>query len=227
MRIVMAATLACLVTAPAVAEEVDLALVLLADVSFSVDEREYDLQKRGYAEAFLSQRVIDAMRSGPLGRVAVTYVEWDGSAETMVPWTIIAHPEDAHAFADAIAHVVRHDGNGMTAVASALLYGRTLFPGSGLEPARRVIDVSGDGIDNQQGDTATARDLAVADGITVNGLPIGTEAKVAAFYRDQVIGGPRAFLTPANDFEAFGAALIDKITVEISGRESPDRLAGQ
>ncbi|MGE5504154.1 MAG: DUF1194 domain-containing protein [Actinomycetota bacterium] len=227
MRWIPAALLACLLALPAAAEEVDMALVLLADVSFSIDDHEYTLQKRGYAEAFASSRVIDAVRSGPLGRVAVIYVEWDGSAEVMVPWTIIRSAEDSRAFADAIAHVTRHDGNGMTAVASAILFGHSLFPAEGIEPVRRVLDVSGDGIDNQQGDTTSARDLAVADGMTVNGLPIGGEKKVVAFYHDQVIGGPRAFLARADDFEAFGVSVIDKIAVEISGAPPPDRLAGR
>jgi hypothetical protein len=204
-------------------QPVDLALVLAVDVSRSVDDEEYRIQKDGYAEAFGSRAVIEAIESGAVGAIAVTYVEWSGKGRQrqLVPWTVIHNPATALAFADAIRASPRAFAD-FTAVGSAIDFAAGLFNGDWFGASRRVIDVSGDGVSNAGTPTEEARDRAVAAGITVNGLAILNEQwRLDAWYRDHVIGGLAAFVMPASDFADFRLAIMAKLVREIAARPMP------
>jgi hypothetical protein len=232
MRHLLAAALVALLTfagaaSRARAEAVDLALVLAIDVSRSIDEVEAALQRQGYMAALTNPKVVQAIRSGPLGRIALIYVEWAGVdyQQTVVPWTTIRGPQDAEAFAAAIA-AAPHRSVSWTSISGAIDYSRRLFVDNGYEASRQVIDVSGDGRNNSGRPAELARDDAVADGITINGLPIlndrmnfgrAPEADLDLYYERNVIGGPGAFLILARDFDAFGAAILSKLIKEIAG----------
>jgi hypothetical protein len=213
--------------------EVDLALVLAVDVSRSMDPDEQELQRQGFVEAFRSPLVHDAIRSGMLGRIAVTYMEWSGetSQTVVVPWMIIEGPEGAVEFADRLARspIARIF---QTSISGAIDFSVRLLKGSGTEPVRQVIDISGDG-PNSSGRTVTsARDEAVARGITINGLPImlkrprgpGEIEDLDIYYRDCVIGGPGAFLVPVRERLQFAEAIKTKIIREIAARPSEPRV---
>lgn len=226
---------ACLATAmPARAEtEVDLALVLAVDVSYSMDLDEQALQRQGFAEAFRSAPVIDAIRRGFLGRIAVVYVEWAGAADqkVAVPWALLDGPEAIEAFADRIATTPIRRAQ-RTSISGAIDYGARLIAESGFSAARRVIDVSGDGANNQGRPVTAAREAAVRAGVTINGLPIMLKApgyfdipNLEAYYRDCVVGGPGAFLVPARDKDQFRDAIKTKILLEVAGLE-PDAGEG-
>jgi hypothetical protein len=212
--------------------EVDLALVIAVDISYSMDPEELTLQRQGFAEAFRAPIVLDAIRKGTLGRIAVVYMEWAGSWDqrVMVPWTVIDNPESAFAFAGRVENVpVRRAQR--TSISGAIDFGVKLHAESGLEATRRVIDVSGDGANNQGRSVTQARDEAVARGITVNGLPIMLKrpgyldiTDLDAYYRDCVIGGQGAFMLPARDREHFQNAVKTKIILEIAGRTPPEPL---
>jgi hypothetical protein len=220
--------------APARAElEVDLALVLAVDVSRSMDVDEQRLQRDGFVEAFRSGAVHEAVRKGVLGRVAVVYVEWSGPAEQtiVVPWTVIDGPAGARAFADRLA------GTAIgrvfsTSISGAIDFGVKLLAGSGVEPLRRVIDVSGDGPNNTGRTVTLARDEAVAGGITINGLPfmlkrpsgMGDIENLDLYYRDCVIGGPGAFIVPVREARHFADAIRTKLVREIAGVPEPEPL---
>src|SRR5215212_8538910 len=149
--------------------EVDLALVIAVDISYSMDPEELALQRQGFAEAFRAPVVHEAIRSGMLGRIAVIYMEWAGIGDqrVMVPWTVIEDPQTAGAFADRVAAVpVRRAQR--TSISGAIDMGVKLLGQSGVDAARRVIDVSGDGANNQGRPVTQARDDALAQGITVN-----------------------------------------------------------
>jgi hypothetical protein len=215
----------------AAAQPVDLALVLAVDVSRSVDDEEYRIQKDGYADAFASRAVIEAIESGATGAVAVTYVEWSGNGRQrqLVPWTVISGPASAAAFAEAVRAAPRAFAD-FTAVGSAIDFAATLFDQHGFETTRQVIDVSGDGISNAGRSTGEARDRAVAAGITINALAILNEQwHLDGWYRDHVIGGFGSFVMPANDFNDFRLAIIAKLVREIASEETlpraPERLA--
>jgi Protein of unknown function (DUF1194) len=221
----LALTLALIagVAAPATARPVDLALVLAVDVSGSVNAERYELQRRGYAEAFASTDVIGAIAGGENHVIAVTLVEWSGSGHQrqMIGWTLVYDAASAQAFGSAIAETPRAFSD-WTSISAALDYAVVLFREADVEPVRRVIDVSGDGINNNGRTITEARDAAIAEGITINGLPILTEyPTLDAYYRDNVIGGPGAFAVAVNDFQGFGAAIMSKLVREIAGTDGP------
>jgi hypothetical protein len=203
---------------------VDLELVLSADVSRSIDEQEFILQRRGYAEAFRDKRVIDAIRSGGMRRIAVVFVEWAAAhmQQVVIDWTLIENAESANAFADKLENLPRAFFlGGGTAVAEALHFSAKLFDNNGFEAERRVIDMSGDGRTRNGMPAAPARDQIVAQGIVINGLPImNAEPMLDAFYEREVIGGPGAFSLPAEGFEDFANAVRSKLIREIAGRDS-------
>ena len=231
-------------------EPVDIALVLLADVSQSVDAARYAMQKEGYHAAFRDPDVVAAILNGGEGRIAVAYAEFAGDAQarTVVDWTVIDSREGAAAFADAVASAGRPEP-GDTSIAGGLGLATGLLEQCGCDPRRRVIDVSGDGPNNTRLSVTTARDQAIAAGATVNGLTIlddGPEPpamlaarqvlnfprppfhgfNLADYYRRNVIGGPNAFLVEARDIRSFGEALRHKLIVEIAGaRPTPSRSA--
>jgi hypothetical protein len=200
-------------------EEVDLQLILMVDASGSVDEREFALQRLGYARAFKNPRIVNAIRSGALGRIAVAYAEWTGPAlqTVVIGWTLLDDEHSAHAFAAELERRPRALYSGGTAVGSAILYGAAAIEARPFAAARRVIDVSGDGAANRGPPAALARDQVVARGFTVNGLPILTDDPfLDRYYEADVIGGPGAFSIPAKDFETFAAAILAKLVREIA-----------
>lgn len=215
---------------------VDLELVLAVDVSGSIDEVEARLQRQGYVMALSHPRVIEAIRSGGYGRIAVTYVEWanGGYQRTVAEWTLVEDAASAKGLAGGLAEapvVTAH----WTSISGAIDHAAQLFAGNGYEGLRRVIDVSGDGYNNNGRPADHAREDAVAMGITINGLPIINErpnpwgsapaAGLDAYYREHVIGGPGAFLVVAQDFEDFATAILSKLILEIVGTEPSVRMA--
>ncbi len=223
------AFLAILVPSLAAEEKpVDLELLLAVDVSGSVDAEEARLQRDGYLRALRNPEVIAAIKSGMLGRIALSYVEWAGLGwyKVIVDWTEIHDEASAAAFANKLAAapiVTAH----RTSVSDAIDLSVPRFSGNGFEGTRRILDVSGDGSNNYGRLVTDARDDAVAAGITVNGLPIVTDQTNAKyptipdidlFYRDCVIGGPGAFHVVANGFEDFDRAVRKKLILEIAGR---------
>lgn len=231
-------TLACLVLvggfldgAPASAEPpLDLALVIAVDVSSSMEAEEQGLQRSGFAEAFRSSLVHEAIQNGAAGRIAVTYVEWSGAKDqvVLVPWTVIDGPEKARAFSSHLASKpVRQAG--MTSISGVIDFSRSLFTDLGRISSRRVIDISGDGPNNDGRKVELARDEAIAEGITINGLPImfGRASNspemegLDMYYRECVIGGIGSFMIPLHDPEQFAMVIRTKIMREIAGRENP------
>jgi hypothetical protein len=229
------ALVACFSFAPARAEDVDVMLVLAADVSRSLDERKFRLQREGYAAAIVSQRVLKAIESGPLGRVAICFVEWSGpSAQAlMVDWTIVANAGDAKLLAAKILEKPRPFME-RTAIGNAIDYSVRLIEGAPVIASRRVIDVSGDGTSNAGRSVLAARDDALAKGITINGLAILTDTPMPTnpwhthppgglpqWYENNVIGGPGAFVLSAESFEQFGASIASKLIKELASSEVP------
>jgi hypothetical protein len=219
---------------PAVAQtEVDLALVLAVDVSYSMDDDEQVLQREGFIEAFRSPVVHEAIARGAVGRIGVTYVEWAGAGDqkVVVPWRVIEGPESAVAFAGELAtHPTRRAR--FTSISSALDFSAGLLAESTLFAARQVIDVSGDGANNNGRNVSDARADALAKGITINGLPIMLKEPrgywdikdLDLYYRDCVIGGPGAFMVPARDKAEFRDAIKTKIVREVAGLTDPAPL---
>jgi hypothetical protein len=209
--------------------QVDLALVLAVDVSYSVDPVKSALQRDGYIDAFRSLPVAQAILSGPLGRIAVAYLEWAGKAHqrVLIPWKVIDSQAASHAFADALASHPLWQAPG-TSLSGAIDFSTSLFDPTRLEAVRRVIDISGDGANNDGRPVADARDDAVASGFIINGLPIevgrplgedGLE-RLNPYFRDCVIGGPGAFIVPVTVRSQFGHAIRTKLIREISNEET-------
>ncbi len=217
--------LALSVPSPAGAETaVDLELILMADASGSIDTEEFLLQRRGYARALRDRRVLNAVRYGPLGRIALAYVEWSGpSLQTaIVPWTLIGDRADIIEFAKRLEETPRRIFYGGTAPGDAIIYAIRSLRTNGFRGHRLVIDVSGDDTDIDGLAVSLGRDRAAARGITVNGLPIlEGYPELGPFFRDNVIGGPGAFYVPARTFRDFGVAVLKKLILEIAG--APDR----
>jgi hypothetical protein len=214
--------------APARALPVDLELVIAVDISRSVDDEEARLQRQGYIEAFRNPRIVEAIQSGAIGAIAVAYVEWAGAdhQRTMIDWFLIRDGEGAAEFAGRIGTLPRLS-MGWTSISGAIDYSSLLFGTAGYQGVRRVIDVSGDGVNNSGRPARLARDEAVAQGIVINGLPIlndrpnfgrPAEHNLDAYYESEVIGGPGSFLIAAEDFNAFGTAILAKLIREIAGK---------
>ena len=225
-RRVIRAALAALAVAlgsPAQAQTaVDLALVLAVDASGSVDQRRFDLQQRGYAAAFRSPRVLKAIRSGETQAIAVTMVQWTGPVlqNQVIGWTVVNDETSAEAFAAAIATTPRQLHGGGTSISGAIDYARLLLIQAPFAATRRVIDISGDGTNNRGRPVTQARDDAVKDGIGINGLPIlALEPWLDSYYFDNVIGGPGAFMIPAESYEHFADAVLKKLILEIASAE--------
>jgi len=216
-------------TASAV-ENVDVALVLVTDVSRSIDDSEFQLEKEGYSAAFTDPKVIAAIRSGVNGAIGVAYVEFAGSNEvrTVLGWTVIHDALSARTFASRLTAAPRPFW-GRTAISAGVDDAIQLFAESGYDATRRVIDVCGDGTNNAGRSVMDARDDALHAGITINGLAIindhpasWTYAHVqppgglAKYYRDNVIGGPGSFVQEIHDFRTFGEAMTRKLVAEIA-----------
>lgn len=208
--------------------DVDLELVLAVDVSGSMDQEESALQRKGYVAAFRHPSVIDAIKHGRLGRIAVTYLEWGayGNTHHVIDWMLIESEATAHKFATDLEKAARLRAQ-RTSISGAIDIAAALLISSNFKGKRQVIDISGDGANNS-GDLVTwARDRAVVQGITINGLPILNNrespmgnvqiANLDLYYRNCVIGGPRAFLIVANNFKDFARAVLRKLILEIAG----------
>ena len=209
-------------------EQVDLELILMVDGSGSVDAEEYELQRRGYAQALRDPQVLDAIQSGFLGQIALTYVEWSGPQlhVPIVPWRLIRGAADVEAFAAELDRQPRVLFGGGTALGNAIEYGARSIEANAFESKRRVIDVSGDGPDRNGLPARAGRDFAVAQGMTVNGLPILEGfAGLQVFFEDNVIGGPGAFSIPAQGFKDFAIAVRRKLILEIAGERAEPRHA--
>jgi hypothetical protein len=215
---------------PAVARdgptEVDVELVLAVDVSYSMDAEEQALQRQGYIDALTAPQVLEAISKGIVGRIAVTYVEWAGtsSQEVVAKWAVIDGKASAEAFAAQLADRTPRRLY-RTSISGAIDFASTLFEGNGFNGLKRVIDISGDGSNNQGRPVTAARDDAVAKGITINGLPLMLNRPATGFpeierldwyYSDCVIGGPGAFMVPMRDREQFAEAIRTKILTEVS-----------
>ncbi len=214
----------------AAAEPVDLALVIASDVSTSMSYAERRMQQKGFVEAFRHPRIIEAMKSGRTGRIAVTYMEWGGRGRQRIaiPWTIIESEADAWSFSLALETSFPATLRPGTAMGDALQFAVSLLPECGCEPQRSVINISGDGTSNIGQDLALIRKAVLSQGITINGLPIASgeptddeqtispEQLISYFYRD-VIGGPGAFAVPVLSHETYPPAIYRKLLREISG----------
>ena len=208
--------------------QVDVELVIAVDISFSMDSDEQALQRGGYVDALTSRPFLDAVRKGPTGRISVTYFEWAGENDqrVIVPWQIIDGPEAADAFVNELQKTAPRRAS-RTSISGALKFSTVLFEQTPYKGLRRVIDVSGDGTNNQGILVTTARDEAVAKGITINGLPIMLKetnigfldiSNLDEYYEDCVIGGPGAFAVPARGREQFVEAIRKKLLLEVAGR---------
>ncbi|HEX3970127.1 MAG TPA: DUF1194 domain-containing protein, partial [Stellaceae bacterium] len=190
----------------------------------SVNQTRFDLQKHGYAQAFRSREVIEAVTAGADHAIAITMVQWTGPQLhiQVIPWTRIADAASAQALADAIDASQRRLFGGGTSLSGAIDTGVALLAASPFRGTRRVIDVSGDGSNNAGRLAETARDEAVKQGITVNGLPITwIEPGLDTYYRNSVIGGPGAFVISIDSYDNFADAIFQKLVTEISGLAAP------
>ncbi len=231
---------AALPAAAAAAEEVDLLLVLAADVSRSVDNAKFQLQREGYAAAISDPRVLDAIRSGRNGRIGLTFVEWSGvgSQRALIDWTTIGDADSAKGFGDRLLEAPRSFAD-RTSISGAIEFAIGQFARAPYESTHRTIDVSGDGTNNAGRDVTLARNEALAQGVTINGLVILSETPLAwnpghtnppggldNYYRNNVIGGPGAFVLVAENFNSFGQAIVKKLIAEVAqARERPPRQA--
>ncbi|MBS7536978.1 DUF1194 domain-containing protein [Ancylobacter sonchi] len=220
------------------AVEVDLELVLATDVSTSMDRAEKQLQLAGFVAAFRDGTVIDAIRQGRRGRIAVTYVEWggEGRERVVLPWTLIEGAAAAHAFADRLAEGSPGRLVYGTAMGEALLFCADLFGSAGYAGDRQVIDLSGDGFSNRGRPLGEARGVILARGITINGLPLVYKDpdddetafppdELVRYFVEEVIGGPGAFVLPVRSVDAFPIAIRQKLIREIAGAPVPGRMA--
>ena len=217
------------------AERVDLLLVLAADVSRSVDQVKFKLQRDGYAAALSDKRVLDAIGSGRHQRIAVCFVEWSGvtAQKLLIDWMVISGADSARRFGDNLLELPRSFAE-RTSISGAIDFAMNLFDQAPYESERRTIDVSGDGTNNSGRDVTLARDAAVAKGVTINGLVILSDRPMAwnpehtnppgglaNYYKENVVGGPGAFVIVAEDFNSFGQAITKKLIAEIAQTPQP------
>jgi hypothetical protein len=215
-----------LTTAPARAQtDVDLQLVLAVDASGSVSMQRFELQQQGYAAAFRDPRVLKAIRSGAAGAIAVTMFQWTGPTlhVPVVPWMLIKDEPSAHAVANAIEKTRRELFGGGTSISGAIDFAMKLLPQSQFRPARRVIDISGDGANTSGRPVDNARDEAVRAGVVINGLPIlALDFTLDRYFFNHVIGGPGSFVIGAASYEHFAEAIVKKLIMEIAGPGAPE-----
>jgi hypothetical protein len=215
------------------ANAVDVQLVLAVDVSYSMDMDELAIQREGYAQALVSKDFLQALKTGPNGKVAVTYFEWAASSDQkiIIPWRVIDGPESADAVAAEIMKTpIRRASR--TSISGAIYFAMPLFEQSPYHGLRRVIDISGDGPNNNGTPVTIARDEALSKGIIINGLPIMVKEpsystmdidNLDFYYEDCVVGGPGSFVVTIKDREKFKEAIRTKLLMEVAGR-TPDKL---
>jgi Protein of unknown function (DUF1194) len=214
------------------AAQVDVELVLAVDVSYSMDMDELAVQREGYAQAIVSKEFLQALKALPNGRIAVTYFEWAASNDQkiIIPWRVIDGPETADAVADEILKApIRRASR--TSISGAIYFAMPLFESNPYPGLRRVIDISGDGANNNGAPVTPARDEAVSKGIIINGLPIMVKdpsystmdiENLDWYYEDCVVGGPGSFVVAIKDREKFKEAIRTKLLLEVAGR-TPER----
>ncbi len=213
---------------------VDVELVLAVDISYSMDEEEQKLQREGYIEALKSQEFLQALKAGANGRIAVAYMEWASSYDqrTVVNWTLIDGPEAAAAFASQLMNAPYRRAS-RTSIPGAIDGAMRLFEGNGYDGVRRVIDISGDGPNNNGRPVTQAREDALAQGVTINGLPLLIRPVRIAYmdienldwyYEDCVIGGPGAFMIPVRGPKAFLEGTRTKLVLDIASAPPPAPL---
>ena len=216
------------------AARVDVELILAVDVSYSMDMEELALQREGYAGAITSREFLQALKTGPTGKVAVTYFEWAaaGDQKIVVPWRVIDGPESAGAVAEEILKAPLRRAS-RTSISGAINFAMPLFEANAYRGLRRVIDISGDGPNNNGEPVTVARDAALAKGVTINGLPImSKETNFATmdienldlYYEDCVIGGAGSFVVPIKTREKFREAIRTKLVMEVAHQVPEPRV---
>lgn len=214
MRLILLALLTVMMVGAARASSVDTALVLAIDTSASIDNDEWSLQVEGTAAALESDELATILQRSQ-GVIAVTVVLWSGEADTAISWTHIQSSTDLRVLAQRV-RTMKRERSDWTAIGTAIEHSVALIQACPWTAIRRVIDVSGDGINNHGPPPLAARAMAAAADIQINGLPILTEdATLETYYRDNVIGGPGAFIVPAMNSADFGRAMLRKLTMEI------------
>jgi hypothetical protein len=217
------------------ANRVDVELILAVDISYSMDMEELALQREGYAEAITSKEFLQALKTGPTGKVAVTYFEWAASTDQRIilPWRVIDGPESAGAVAEEILKAPLRRAS-RTSISGAINFAMPLFDANDYRGIRRVIDISGDGPNNNGEPVTSARDAALARGVTINGLPImSKETNYATmdienldiYYEDCVIGGAGSFVVPIKTKEKFKEAIRTKLVMEVAHHVPEQRIA--
>jgi hypothetical protein len=211
---------------------VDIELILAVDVSYSMDMDELAIQREGYAQAIVSKEFLQALKTGPNGKIAVTYFEWAASTDQkiIIPWRVIDGPETADAVANEIMKTpIRRASR--TSISGAITFAMPLFDENPYRGLRRVIDISGDGPNNNGPPVTVARDAALEKGIVINGLPVMVKEpsystmdidNLDYYYEDCVIGGPGSFVVTIKDREKFKEAIRTKLLLEVAGR-MPER----
>jgi uncharacterized protein DUF1194 len=217
-------------SAAVAAEPVDLLLVLSSDVSRSVDHPKFLLQREGYASAVSNTQVLDAIKSGPHGKIALCFVEWSGygAQKLVIDWTVIDGAASARKFGDQLVELPRSFAD-RTSISGGIDFSVAQLAKAPFDAPRRTIDVSGDGTNNAGREVRLARDEAVAKGIVINGLVILSERQMPwnaehtnppggleNYYRENVMGGPGAFVMVAENFQSFGRAIVRKMIAEIA-----------
>ena len=211
---------------------VDIELVIAVDVSYSMDLDELAVQREGYAQAIVSKDFLQAMKTGPNSKMAVTYFEWSASSDQkiIIPWRVIDGPESADAVANEIMKTPVRRGS-RTSISGAIYFAMPLFDKNPYKGLRRVVDISGDGPNNSGAPVIGAREEALSKGIVINGLPIMVKEPSYStmdidnldwYYEDCVIGGPGSFVVSIKDREKFKEAIRTKLVLEVAGR-TPER----
>jgi hypothetical protein len=214
--------------------QVDVELILATDISYSMDMDELAVQREGYADAIVSKEFLRALKAGPTGKIAITYFEWAASSDqkVIIPWRVIDGPESAGAVADEIRKTpIRRASR--TSISGAIYFAMPLFDENQYKGLRRVIDISGDGPNNNGSPVVPARDEALSKGIVINGLPIMVKEPSYStmdidnldwYYEDCVIGGPGSFVVPIKDREKFKEAIRTKLLQEVADSAPPRRV---
>lgn len=211
-------------------DNVDLLLVLAADVSRSIDAGKFQLQREGYAAALADPRVLDTIRSGRNGRIGVTFVEWSGvgAQHVVIDWMSVGDAAAAKDFGDRLIEAPRSFAD-RTSISGAIEFAMNAFAQAPFTSVRHTIDISGDGTNNAGREVGALRDEAVGKGITINGLVILSDNPLSwnpdhtnppggldNYYRNNVVGGPGAFVMVAQNFNSFGEAIINKMIAEVA-----------